>query len=124
MRILLTRWFDRFARKEGLSTDRMVEAIDRASRGLVDADLGHGLIKQRIARAGKGRSSGYRVVIVYRMDDRAIFLFGFAKSEQADLSPREFAALRDAAADYLRMNDTELDVLVAEKRCTELKDVP
>lgn len=58
------------------------------------------------------------------MDDRAVFLFGFAKSEQADLSPREFAALRDAAADYLRMNDTELDVLIAEKRCTELKDVP
>lgn len=52
MRIFKTRWFARFARQERLLDDSLLEAIKRAERGLVDADLGGGLIKQRVARQG------------------------------------------------------------------------
>ena len=32
------------------------DAVERIRKGLVDADLGGGVVKQRIARPGQGRS--------------------------------------------------------------------
>jgi hypothetical protein len=58
MRIFKTKWFARFARHEQITDVGLSEAIERAERGLIDADLGGRLIKQRVARRGKGRSGG------------------------------------------------------------------
>ncbi len=80
VQIFATKWFAKFARREGISDATLREVIERAERGSVDADLGGGLIKQRVARKGKGRSGGYRTIIAYRRARRAVFLFGFAKS--------------------------------------------
>jgi hypothetical protein len=66
MRVFLTKWMARYARRERISHESLREAIARAEQGLVDADLGGGLIKQRVARVGKGRSGGYRTIIAYR----------------------------------------------------------
>ena len=63
----------RFTRRERISDRNLREAIERAERGIVDADLGGGLIKQRVARAGQGRSGGYRMLVAYRVRDRAVF---------------------------------------------------
>ena len=52
MRVFKTRWFARFARQEKIADASLREAIARAEHGLVDADLGGGLIKQRVARQG------------------------------------------------------------------------
>src|SRR5277367_5120463 len=71
--------FARFARSENIDDENLVEAVERAGRGLVDADLGGGLIKQRVARKGQGRRGGYRVMVAIRSADYAVFLFGFAK---------------------------------------------
>lgn len=60
LRILKTKWFVRFVRRERISDSSLCEAVRRAQRGLVDADLGGGVIKQRVARPGQGRSGGYR----------------------------------------------------------------
>jgi hypothetical protein len=54
--------------------------IERAERGIIDADLGGGLIKQRVARPGQGRSGGFRMIVVYRTKERAVFIYGFAKT--------------------------------------------
>ena len=37
-------------------------AVCDANSGLIDADLGGGLIKPRIPRKGQGKSGGYRIV--------------------------------------------------------------
>jgi len=71
--------------------------VQRAERGLVDADLGGGVIKQRVARPGQGRSGGYRVLLAYRRKTRAVFLFAFAKSERDNIDDNELATLRDIA---------------------------
>jgi hypothetical protein len=63
LRVFATRVFARFAGKERLDDKHLLGAVARAERGLVDADLGGNLIKQRVARAGGGRSGGYRTVI-------------------------------------------------------------
>lgn len=94
----------------------------RAESGLVDADLGGGVIKQRVARPGKGKSGGYRTLILFRQGDRAIFAFGFAKAKQANISKADIALLRNAATEALEWNDEELDRLVASGTLVEIDD--
>ena len=94
MQVLKTRWFARFARQQKIADAGLREAIERAERGLVDADLGGGLIKQRVARQGKGRSGGCRAIIAYRAGSKAFFLHGFAKSDQDNFAEDELIALR------------------------------
>ena len=67
-------------------------------RGLVDAELGGGVVKQRVARAGQGRSGGYRMLIAYRAGDRAVFLYGFAKRERENVDADELLTLREIGA--------------------------
>jgi hypothetical protein len=42
----------------------------RAENGQIDADLGGGVIKQRIARPGEGKSNGYRSIILFRKGEQ------------------------------------------------------
>ena len=86
--------FERFRRKERISNATLVEAIDRAVAGLIDADLGSGLIKQRVARPGQGKRGGYRTIIAYRAGKRAVFLFGFAKNARDNIAPDDLAHWR------------------------------
>lgn len=69
--------------------------------GLVDADLGGGIVKTRVARAGQGRSGGYRMLIAYRAGTRAVFLYGFAKADRGNISADELVTLREIGADWM-----------------------
>jgi putative transcriptional regulator len=69
------------------------EAIELAEKGLIDADLGGGLIKQRVARQGQGRSGGNRMIVGYRVKDRAVILLGFAKNERENIEENELLSL-------------------------------
>jgi hypothetical protein len=57
VQIFKLKTFARFARRERISDVSLYDAIDRAERGLVDADLGGGLIKQRVARPGRANEA-------------------------------------------------------------------
>jgi hypothetical protein len=122
VRILMTKWFRRFARKEHLADEMLLDAVRRAERGQIDADLGGGVIKQRVARRGQGRSGGYRTLLLYRSRNRAIFAFGFAKSRKADLEPDELEAYRELAKAYLAQAEHAIDKYVADGTLTELID--
>jgi hypothetical protein len=120
VRILMTRWFRRFVRRERLTDAVLRDAVVRAARGQVDADLGGGVIKQRVARPGQGRSGGYRVIVLYRAGTRAIFAFGFAKSRKDDLAPDELEAYRELAKTYLVLADRVIDKYVADGILAEI----
>ena len=120
MRIFKNPWFEKFARKSQLFDASLVEAVARANLGLIDADLGGGLIKQRVARAGGGRSGGYRTIIVFRSAGRAVFVFGFAKSSKANLTADEEAALRKAAKLVLSFSEVQMDAEVGSGRLMEI----
>lgn len=122
MRIYKTRWTARFTRRERISDASLCEAIGRAERGLVDADLGGGLIKQRVARQGQGRSGGFRMLLAYRVADRAFFLFGFAKNERENISRDELAALKQVAALWLGAEEAAISLGVAEGEIEEVHD--
>jgi hypothetical protein len=92
LRIFKTKWFARFARRARIGDRLLQEAIERAERGIVDAEAG-GVIKQRLTRQGQGRSGGHRVLIAYQRSRRAVFLYGFAKSERDNIADDELATL-------------------------------
>lgn len=119
MRVFKTRAFGRFARKERIGDALLCEAIERAERGVVDSDLGGHVIKQRVARRGQGRSGGYRALIAYRAQTRAVFLFGFAKNDQGNIDNDELKELRKAAVEMLGWNNEEVAALVAAGKWTE-----
>lgn len=122
MRIYAIKTFRRFQRKQRISDAALLEAIRRAEAGNIDADLGEGLIKQRVARPRKGRSGGYRVVVAYRVGDLAVFLFGFAKSDMDNIDPPHMAKLRGVAAKLLAWDDADLETLVVEYELVEVTD--
>lgn len=109
MRIFKTKWFVRYSRRERIKDEGLCDAIARAEQGMVDADLGGGVIKQRVARAGQGRSGGYRVLIAYRTRARSIFLYGFAKNERENIDNDELATLREIAAGWLNTDEKSLE---------------
>lgn len=113
LRVFKTKGFMRFARRERIADDSLREAVHRAERGLLDAQLGGGVIKQRIARPGQGRSGGYRVLIAYRPRTLSVFLYGFAKSERDNVDDDELATLRDIASVWLRADAQKLARAVA-----------
>ena len=114
MRIFKAKAVAKFVRRERIADASLREAIQRAERGLIDADLGGGLIKQRVARAGQGRSGGYRMMIAYRIGDRAVFLLGFAKNERDNVSEAEIAALRKLALVWLHASAGGIAVAMEE----------
>ena len=120
LRIFKTKWLARFARRERISDSNLREAIDRAERGLVDADLGGGLIKQRVAREGQGRSGGYRMLVAFRQQGRAVFLYGFAKSGQDNIDADELESLRNIAAGWL---DADAERMKAAVEASELQEI-
>jgi hypothetical protein len=122
VRILKTKCFIRFARRERIKDRDLSEAISRAERGLVDADLAGGVIKQRVARAGQGRSSGFRTVIAYRAGDLAVFLYGFAKSERDNIDDDELATFKELAAAWLKASSAKLDAQVRDGLAEEVAD--
>ena len=120
MRVFATKAFVRFARKEHLDDPPLSEAIGPPERGLVDADLGGGLIKQRVARPGGGRSGGHRTVIAYRAGQRSVFLYGFAKSARENIDDRELDELRKLAKVYLSLNGEQVALALREEALREV----
>jgi hypothetical protein len=95
---------------------------------LIAADLGGGVIKQRIARPGQGKSGGFRTLIVFREGTRAIFLHGFAKNEKDNIEREDLAALKRLAAEMLAYDGKTMARAVAsgvllEVTCDE-KTIP
>ena len=122
MRIFKNAWFERFARKQKIPDAVLRDAIRRAEQGLIDADLGGGVIKQRVAHPGQGRSGGYRTLIVYRQAQRAFFVYGFAKSQQANIGDEEEAAFKQAARYVLELTDEQLAALIQNGQFSEVDD--
>lgn len=122
MRIFKTKWLARFARQETISDKSLDEAIRRAESGLIDADLGGGLIKQRVARSGKGRSGGYRMIIAFRARGRAVFLYAFAKNERENIDADELSDLRRIGMNWLNATTGTIQQALDEGTLQEIEN--
>lgn len=122
MRIFKTKWFVRYVRQERINDQGLRDAIERAERGLVDADLGGGVIKQRVARRGQGRSGGYRMLIAYRSGNRAVFMYAIAKNVRGNIDEDELATLREIGAAWLSAQPEQLEHAIREGVLEEMSD--
>jgi hypothetical protein len=120
LRVFKTKWFARFARKEGIGDGQLADAIREMEKGLNDGDLGAGLIKKRVARLGEGKRSGFRTIIVYRIGKRSIFVYGFAKSAKANLNALELDGYQKLAKLYLKFSDANMEKALAEGELIEV----
>ncbi len=120
MRILVTNWFSRFIRRERISKESLRDAIERAERGLIDADLGNGLIKQRLSRPGQGHSGGFRTLIVFRRDLCSVFLYGFAKNQLDNISPAQLRSLRGIARKWLEADEERICIAIQNNDLQEV----
>jgi hypothetical protein len=120
MRVFKNAWFSRFARKEQISDQALWEAVDRAEQGLIDADLGGGVIKQRIARPGAGRSGGYRSLVLYRKGSNAFFVFGFSKNSQGNIRDDEQEQFKRAAKITLALTQEQVRLLIERGQMEEV----
>jgi hypothetical protein len=114
VRVFKNKPFARFARKARLLDGQLWRSIEDIGRGLVDADLGGGVIKQRIARVGGGKSGGFRTIILLKAGERAFFVRGFAKNELDNIRDDELAALKILAAQMLAYDDAALALALSE----------
>ena len=120
MRIFKTRWFARFARKERIDDKVLIAAVREVEKGLNDGELGGGLIKKRVARAGEGKRGGYRTIIVHRAGSRSVFVYGFRKSAKANLSPVELDIYQELAQIYLHFSDADMAKALKEGEVEEV----
>ena len=108
MAIYKTRWFDRWARRQGIGSQALCAAVREMTDGLYEADLGGGLLKKRIARAGQGKSGGFHTLVATNKGSRWIFVYGFPKNARSNIDKDEEKALKTLAAHLLSLTATGL----------------
>ncbi len=119
-RILKIRVFCRWMRKTELNDQLLLKAIDEMERGLIDADLGGGVYKKRIALPGRGKRGSTRTLIATNKDTRWIFLNGFEKNERDNITQNELSVWKMISKDLLECSDKVLDSLQNEGAIEEI----
>jgi hypothetical protein len=113
--------FARFARKAHITDADLWKTAQLANNGAIDANLGGGVIKQRIARAGEGKSGGSRSIILFKKNDRAIYVHGFEKKDVANIRSDELEAFRKFAEVYLGYTNAEMTQLMGDGAFFQVK---
>ena len=119
-RVFKTRYFGRWMRKTELTDHVLCGAVTEMARGLVDADLGGGVVKKRVAMPGRGKSGSARTLVATNRGDRWFFVFGFEKNERDNVSPKELRTLQIIAADLLTLASDQLAAQVANEALLEI----
>ena len=122
MQIFKTKWFAQWADKEGLSSQVLCAAVAEIGQGLVDANLGGHVVKKRVALGGRGKSGGVRTLLAFKMNDKAFFLYGFAKNQQSNITDKELKTLKLLAAKLLAYDNNQLAIAIAKQELHEVKE--
>jgi hypothetical protein len=120
MRALKTRTFQRWAGKVGVTDTALLDALAQMKRGLIDADLGGNLYKQRVALPRRGKSGSTRTIIATRFAGVTFFLYGFEKSDRDNISAKELALYHRLARELLDMTEVQIAGALAGQVLTEV----
>jgi len=72
--------FTRLARREGLTDVHICQAVAEMNTGLIDANLGEGLFKKRIAMPGQGKRGSWRVLLGFQAGKKAFSFICFPRA--------------------------------------------
>ena len=119
-RVFKTRHFSRWMRKTELSDSALCAAVIEMTQGLIDADLGGGVVKKRVGVAGRGKRGGARTLIATNKHNKWFFVYGFEKNERANISDGELEALQKIAKDWLTRTPSQLEVALTQGSLQEI----
>ncbi|NDB00596.1 MAG: type II toxin-antitoxin system RelE/ParE family toxin [Betaproteobacteria bacterium] len=119
-RVFKTRHFSRWMRKTELTDSALCSAVAEMAQGLIDADLGGGVVKKRVGLAGRGKRGGARTLVATNKGNRWFFVFGFEKNDRANIGADELEALQDLAHDLLARTGPQLDLAVNKQTLEEI----
>lgn len=121
MRIYKSRWFAKWAYKEGLTDATLKAAIKEMEDGLIDADLGGHVFKKRAPIEGQGKSGSLRTILVFSVGRKAFFVYGFPKNVRSNIDDKELKAFKRLAKELLGYSDTQLNKVLKARRMVEVK---
>lgn len=121
MRIFKSKWFARFARKEEISDEKLIQAVKDADAGNIDADYGGGVIKQRVARPKEGKSGGYRSIILYRQGEKAFYVYGFAKNVMENIDKADVRGFKKLAKVMLSVSERQVEIMLEKGEIEEVQ---
>ena len=119
---LKTKWFSKWAKKQHLSDNTLLDVIEDMKKNLSSVNLGGGLFKVRVASLDSGKSSGFRTIIIYREDDRAVIVYGFSKKEQDNLDKSELKSFKKMSKDILNLTHEEIKIAIQNKVFVKIGD--
>lgn len=122
MQIFQTKWFARWAAKEGLQLSALILAVAEIEQGLIDVNLGGHVFKKRVALAGRGKSGGVRTLLAFKVNKNAFFIYGFAKNQQDNISDKELQMLKLLAAKLLAFDEAALNQAINALELLEVKN--
>lgn len=102
-----TKRFARWAKSERLSDENLDHALEEMERGLTGDSLGSYIFKKRVALAGRGKRGGARTIVIFKQGDVALFVYGYAKNDKADLTNREEEQLRIFAKSFMTLTQSK-----------------
>tara|TARA_R110002167_G_C12410141_1_gene627824 strand:+ start:343 stop:696 length:354 start_codon:yes stop_codon:yes gene_type:complete len=117
MLIYKSKWFTKWADKEGLADVSLKDAIN----GLSDADLGGHVYKMRVAIERQGKSGGLRTILAFKLDNKAFFMYGFSKNKRSNINLKELKALKQLAKELLGYSNKQLKQAVKAGSFVEVK---
>ena len=121
-RVFKTRHFSRWMRKTELTDGALCVAVAEMAHGLIDADLGGGVVKKRVGLAGRGKRGGAKTLVATNRGDRWFFVYGFAKNDRANIADDELEVLQGIAEQLLVLTDLQLDAAVLDSSLN--RDLP
>jgi hypothetical protein len=124
MQRLVTQFIKKWMQREKITNAMLLQAIQDLEAGLSTTNLGSGLFKVRMARRGQGKSSGYRTLIVYRHDDRAIVVYGFKKSAQDNIADDELSFFRGLATTLLALSARQIEIAIENTELYKIEGEP
>jgi len=119
-RVFKTRHFKRWMRKTELTNAALCGAVEEMAQGLIDAELGGGVVKKRIGIVGRGKRGGTRTLISTNKGSRWFFVFGFEKNDRANIASDELEALQNIATELLALSGRELGQAVEDTTLEEI----
>ena len=120
-RVFKTHTFSRWMKDVELTDKLLSNAVFEMQNGLIDADLGGGVVKKRIALAGRGKSTSSRTLLATNKNDRWFFIFGFEKNERENINAKELKFLKGFSSELLKISDIALLELLKSKELVEVR---
>lgn len=122
MKIIKTKLFAKWAIKNSIDDQLLINAANEIALDIFEANYGGGVIKKRVANKGRGKSGSARTIVAFKKGNHCFYVYGFEKNAKSNISSNEEKAIKIVAKALFAYSDAELDKLINEGSLIEVKN--